>query len=99
MMDFSQAWESANVGDYLTVSDGIAMPSLIGGMPWRCWRSHNFTGRLVDKVDGQIGRRAMRFELAPHGRASIAYTIHETGGHSFAVSDYDTFASDVFDLL
>lgn len=98
-MNFAAAWSASTVGDYLSISNGQPMPSVVGGFPWRLWRSHNFVGRLVEKGAGPAGQRMMLLELAPHAGAKIAYSVHETAGHTFAPSDAATFATDVFNLL
>jgi hypothetical protein len=95
-MDFAQAWAAFAVTDYVAVSDGSPMPSLIGGLPWRCWRSHNFVGRVIAKIDGAPGHRQISLELTPQGSAITSYCIHESGGHSFTASDADAFANDIF---
>jgi hypothetical protein len=82
MMDFAEAWSAFSIGDKVAVSDGLPPPSNPAGVAHRAWRSHNFTGRLVEKVDG--GFRAMKFELDPEGGATIAYTVQEAVPHVFA---------------
>ena len=66
----------------MNVSDGTPEPSNPAGVPWRAWRSHNFTGTLAEKIDG--APRAMRFELAPNDAGNvIGYTVLEAVPHSF----------------
>jgi hypothetical protein len=89
-MDFAAAWTDLEVDDYVAVSDGKPEPSIEGGPAWFMWRSHNFTGKLIAKA-GDAPHRTMMFELAPRSGAVIAYTIAESGGHSFAASTYDGF--------
>lgn len=96
MSDFAATWSDTDVGDYIAVSDGKPMPSKVGGLPWRHWRSHNFVGRLVEKVAGEP--RAMRFELATAGAAMVSYAIIEATPHDFSASDIDAFQEDVFVL-
>lgn len=80
-MDFAAAWDAFGLGDEITVSDGAAQPSNPDGIPYKAWRSHNFTGHLVEKIDGEY--RAMKIELAPEGGAVIAYTVQEAVPHTF----------------
>ena len=89
-MDFATAWISLEVDDYVSVSDGKPEPSVLGGPAWFMWRSHNFTGQLIAKA-GSDPQRTMTFELAPRNGATIAYTVHESGGHAFMSSTYDGY--------
>jgi hypothetical protein len=83
-MDFAQAWEELAIGDVVTVSNGRPCPSTNrGGLPYRLWRSHNFTGVLVEMSEGEAGR-TMRFELAADASGSVVgYSVAEGGGHGF----------------
>lgn len=81
-MTFEEAWNSLAIGDEVTVTDRTPEPTNSAGMPWRAWRSHNFTGRLIDKIDGEW--RAMKIEMAPEGGATVAYTVQEAVPHTFA---------------
>ncbi|SKB32343.1 hypothetical protein [Sphingopyxis flava] len=80
-MNFAEAWNALTIGDVISVSDSMPEPSKVGGLPWRAWRSHNFTGTLVAKSDAQP--RRMTFELAPLDGATVRYEIVETIPHSF----------------
>lgn len=83
MSTFSECWDTATLSARVTVSDGMPQPSNMDGLPWRLWRSHNFTGSLVAKLDGTP--RAMKFELSPANGATVSYEIVEGLGHSFTI--------------
>lgn len=97
-MDFAAAWDAYAIGDYVAVSDGSSMPSVVGGLPWRLWRSHNFVGRLTAK-EGVAPARRMQFTLAPAHGATVGYELREETPHSFASSDASAFAEDVFVVM
>lgn len=82
-MDFALAWVAFNVGDNVTVSTGKPPPSTnVDGVPFKTWRSNNFTGTLAEKIDGEW--RKMRFELPPlSGGSVIGYVLVEGAGHTF----------------
>lgn len=92
-MDFAGAWDALSVGDSVTVSDGTPPPSAnVDGWPYKCWRSHNFTGTLVEKIDPESAPggppRSMRFELAPNEDGNvIGYQVVEGVGHSFTLGE------------
>lgn len=83
-MDFATAWDTLAIGATVTVSDGTAPPSTnTDGVPYKAWRSHNFTGTLAAKVPGDF--RGMRFDLPPTENGSVVgYIITEAAEHSFA---------------
>lgn len=83
-LSFSAAFASIDTGTMVQVSNGLPEPSKPGGVPHRIWRSHNFTGELVDKQGG-VPRR-MIFRLPQDGNVRISYTIEEGLGHSFEVA-------------
>lgn len=84
-MNFADAWTAFTLGDLVTVSDGMPEPTKTGGLPWRAWRSHNFTGKLVVR-SGTSNPRRMTFELPAAGGATVRYEIIETIPHNFEVS-------------
>ena len=69
------------VGDRVKVSDGTPPPTNLDGAAGRAWRSHNFTGRLVEKIDGDW--RRMRIELPPEPNFTVAYDVAEAVPHTF----------------
>jgi len=78
-MDFAAAWDTLEIGDRVTVSNGLPEPSNPIGMSWKLWRSHNFEGELVERIDGDW--RCMRFELDASLFARVSYSIVEGIGH------------------
>lgn len=82
-MNFATFFDSAPGDQQITVSDGSIEPSNPNGLPHKMWRSHNFTGKLVDIEDSSP--RRLRFELPKQGNAIISYTIVEGVGHNFEV--------------
>jgi len=81
-MDFAAAWDAFALGDRVKVSDSTPPPSTnTHGIPYRAWRSHNFTGTLIAKVDGDY--RGLQIECDPETGAIIAYTVAEGLPHTF----------------
>lgn len=81
-MDFAEAWTAFAIGDRVKVSDGTPPPSSnTTGMPYRAWRSHNFTGTLIAKIDGDY--RGLQIECDPEAGATIAFTVAEGIPHTF----------------
>ena len=80
-LSFSAAIASLALGTTVKVSNGLPEPTKQGSGAWRMWRSHNFTGELVDKVSN--APRSMVFRLPQEGAARVSYTIIEGLGHSF----------------
>lgn len=83
MSTFTECWDTAALGAVVTVSDGLPEPSNSEGLPWRLWRSHNFTGTLTEKKPGTP--RRMVFELEPLNGATVSYEIIEGLGHTFII--------------
>lgn len=85
-MTFEEAWNAFQLGDMVKVRKGGPPPSSNkDGIPYKAWASHNFTGQLVEKIDGEW--RSMRFELPPTEEGNIiGYTIVEGVGHVFTAS-------------
>jgi hypothetical protein len=85
-MDFAQAWETLSIGDQVAVSNGKPPPSAnTEGVPYKAWRSHNFTGELVEKIDGPF--RAMRFDLpVDEAGTIIGFTVLEAIAHSYELA-------------
>lgn len=84
-LSFSAAFATLSIGAHVTVSNGLPEPTKVGGGPWRVWRSHNFTGELVEKIDESP--RRMVFQLPKEGGALVSYTIVEGLGHGFEVAE------------
>lgn len=85
-MDFPTAWDAFSIGDLVAVSNGAPTPAAgPDSLVMRIWRSHNFTGELVEKMGGEP--RAMRFQLAPNEAGNvIGFTVRESDGHGFAAA-------------
>lgn len=83
MMDFDTAWASLTIGDTVTVSNSDPEPmARPDSMAMKVWRSHNFTGALVEKIDG--APRLLRFDLPADAQANvIGFAIAEDVPHDF----------------
>lgn len=83
-MNFDEAWESAEIGAIVSVSDGrAAPPGGLGSMRYNLWRSHNFSGALMEKIDGPP--RVLRIADAANPKA-VAYDVSEAAAHVFSVA-------------
>jgi hypothetical protein len=78
-MKFAEAWDTLAVGASVKVSDGRPPPN--GQMPFNAWRSHNFTGVIIDKIPGDF--RAMQIEVHQEDYPMIAYRVEEAVDHDF----------------
>lgn len=81
-MEFAQAWDSFSVGDVIVVANGEIEPGREAQpVAWAAWRSHNFSGTILEKIDGTP--RALRIELPERGGATLVYCPREGDGHRF----------------
>lgn len=80
-LSFSSAFATLAIGSSITVANGLPEPTKTDGVPWRVWRSHNFTGTLVEKISGMP--RKIVFQLPPDGNVHASYTVVEGLGHNF----------------
>jgi hypothetical protein len=82
-MDFEVAWDTLELGDTVAVSDGRpCLSTNASSLANRIWRSHNFTGALVEKIDGPP--RSLRFDLPADGNGNfVGYSTVEGFGHVF----------------
>ncbi|MES2903275.1 MAG: hypothetical protein V4696_03740 [Pseudomonadota bacterium] len=88
-MDFETAWTELAIDDRVAVSNGQPPPSANQeGIPYKAWKSHNFTGELQEKKT-VLGWRYMVFKLddddSPDEVDLMCYTVSEGAGHSFVV--------------
>lgn len=86
-MDFATAWATLAIGDVVAVSNGQPHPgSKPASLSARIWASHNFTGTLAEKIDGD--RQGLRFELPPtEGGSVIGFVVAADVPHEFALAD------------
>lgn len=86
MMGFNMAWASLAIGDTVAVSNGEREPNADPtSLAHRVWRSHNFSGELVDKLDG--AHRALCFDLPADADGNvIGYTVEEAVAHTFTLA-------------
>lgn len=82
-MNFSECWDAVPVGARVEVSDGSPQPSNQNGTPFKMWRSHNFTGELVEKT-GDAPHRIMGFRLDPEETVTLTFGVNESTPHTFA---------------
>lgn len=80
-MTFDQVWGSVSIGEALAVSDGRAEPSPDTQRRWNIWRSHNFSGPLIAKIDG--APRKLRIQARADAGVTVAYDVAEDVEHNF----------------
>lgn len=83
-MTFEEAYDTAAVGDVLTVSDGKSAPPTSATFRAACWRSHNFSGPLLEKRAGPP--RALVIEDAAAPCKQRAYVVREDADHTFTLA-------------
>lgn len=82
-MTFDEVWAAAVIGDVVSVSDGRAAPGgALGDRRYNLWRSHNFSGALLEKIDGPP--RMLRIADAGNPKA-VAYDVSEAVLHTFEI--------------
>lgn len=82
-MDFDQAWKTMDVGDQVKISNGRPPPSMNKqGKPFKAWRSHNFTGTIKQKIDGEWRSMVIMMDPDENGN-QVGYTVQEGIGHVF----------------
>lgn len=88
-LSFDQVWTRADVGDVVRVSNGRNAPSNTASAEHARWRSHNFGGPLLAKIEATDARpRVLRICDADNLVArSASYDIAEGGAHTFALSE------------
>lgn len=52
MISFDLIWDQAPIGITLRVSNGMPEPALSNVPEWALWRSCNFQGQLIEKIQG-----------------------------------------------
>lgn len=86
MSTFSEVWDSASIGDTITVSNGDFEPVSPTSRLHKIWRSNNFTGELVEKIAAsETPPRPRRLRIT-YGSTSVAYDVPESGGHTFTIA-------------
>lgn len=80
-MDFAAAWTTLSVGEDVIVTDGRPEPEMAGSLDWKVWASHNFTGELMEKMDGPP--RKLRFRRVVGDSAILSYETGEDMSYSF----------------
>lgn len=81
-MTFEEAW-ALPIGAMILVSDGSPSVPASAGHRWRCWRSHNFGGELVEKHEAteMMPRCLVVSDLG--ATYNVAYTLREDVAHTF----------------
>ena len=82
-MTFDDVFAGVAVGAVLAVSDGKAAPPESARLRFACWRSHNFTGALLQKLGPAGGARGLVIEAVNAPGLKIAYTVLEGPAHTF----------------
>jgi hypothetical protein len=90
-MTFDDIWNGTELETVVAVNNGKPPPSTnVEGIPYKAWKSHNFTGTLEEKVE-RDGWQYLRFEVltseTPDQVAYLAYEIPKGGSHTFEVQD------------
>lgn len=92
MISFEEAWTLAEIGDVIEVSNGARQPNG-AGIELRAWRSHNFSGPLVEKIEG--APRRLRIRDALNTTAVVSFDIPDDGAHTFALPERLDYAISV----
>lgn len=79
-MTFEEVFAGAEIGAVLAVSNGKTAPPESAAFRYNIWRSHNFTGALLEKIDGPPRRLVIADAEAPILRS---FTVAEEYGHVF----------------
>jgi len=83
-MTFDEVWNTAPIGAAVTVSNGRPSPAGGLGAPrYNQWRSHNFSGELLEKIDG--APRVLRISDAGNPK-TVAYDVCEDVPHTFELA-------------
>lgn len=88
-MTFDEIFTGAAIGAIVSVSNGAPAPPPSAAFRYACWRSHNFSGALLEKIDadGSSPRRMLIQDSDPGAPCSHrAFEIREDVEHSFAVA-------------
>jgi hypothetical protein len=88
-MTFEDIWNDIELETVIAVSNGRPPPSTnIEGIPYKAWKSHNFTGTLEEKIE-RNNWRYLRFEVLNNETSDqviyLAYEIPEGGLHTFTL--------------
>lgn len=87
-MTFDDVYESVAVGAVVSVSNGAPKPPERARLRYACWRSHNFSGALLEKLaPPDQAARALVIEAANEPGLKLAYTIVEGAGHTFDLTE------------
>lgn len=83
-MTFDEAWAAAQIGDVMVVSNGRPEPpGGLGASRYNVWRSHNFSGPLIEKVEASPRRLRIRDAANPK---TVTYDVREDVPHTFEIS-------------
>lgn len=86
-MTFDDVFASAPIGAIVSVSDGAYPPPTTAAFRYACWRSHNFSGPLLAKIDAdEAGPRRLLIEDSDAPCTHRAYEIREDVAHVFAIA-------------
>lgn len=83
MIGFAEIWDTSEIGDEVTVANGSPEPATgPDSLDHKVWRSHNFTGSVAEKIEGDV--RAMRIDLPANDAGNVVgFVVCEGDGHSF----------------
>lgn len=82
-MTFDEVWDGVAIGAIVSVSNGrSAPPGGLGAPRYNLWRSHNFSGALLEKREGPP--RILVIADAANPKA-VAYEVAADVAHTFAL--------------
>ena len=86
-MTFEEVWDTVEIGMVITVSDGRSEPGGgLGSFRYNAWRSHNFSGSLVEKLEaGGSQPRRLRIADAASPAVNVLYDVAENVSHTFSL--------------
>lgn len=87
-MTFDDVYNTTALGVVLRVADGKAAPPQSAAFRYACWRSHNFTGPLLEKRPGETpgSPRALVIEDQDAPCKHRAYEVREDVDHTFELA-------------
>jgi hypothetical protein len=87
-MTFDEVFTDTPIGALLQVSDGRPSPPPKAVQRVREWRSHNFSGPLLEKIEAtETAPRRMKIRAIDEPGLVVEYVVAEGIGHTFTPLD------------